>query len=54
MQDEKVAVNGMSLALFYMDAKEVVVAAGFADEIDWQEGVTLEDVTESMFLREAA
>lgn len=35
-------------------AHDVVVAAGFAAEIDWQEGQCLDAVSESEFLRETA
>ncbi|RYD40627.1 MAG: hypothetical protein EOP83_35005, partial [Verrucomicrobiaceae bacterium] len=39
---------------FYIRAKEAVVAAGFASELDWQERLVLERVTEQDFLREQA
>lgn len=42
------------LAWLYMTAKERVIEAGFAKEIDWQEEVTNTDFDESTFLREAA
>jgi hypothetical protein len=42
------------LAWLYMTAKERVIEAGFADEIDWQEEVTFDDLDEPTFLREAA
>ena len=42
------------LALAYMDAKELVIAAGFAEEIDWQASVQFENITEQDFLREGA
>jgi hypothetical protein len=42
------------LAVLYLTAKERVIEAGFADEIDWQEEVSLEDLDESTFLRESA
>lgn len=38
----------------YLTAHEVVVASGFAWEIDWQDRQCLDDVEESEFLREAA
>ena len=47
-------VDGMRLATFYVGAKEHVIEAGFADEIDWQDSVSLGNLTESRFLREAA
>jgi hypothetical protein len=42
------------LAHAYMDAKEAVLAAGFANEVDWQDGLRACDLTESAFLREYA
>ena len=39
---------------FYIGAKERVVRAGFLDEILWQETRSLDSLTESEFLREAA
>ncbi len=42
------------LAIQYMDAKEAVIEAGYAWEIDWQETARYKNVTESSFLREAA
>jgi hypothetical protein len=42
------------LASLYMTAKERVIEAGFADEIDWQEEVTFDDFDEPTFLRESA
>lgn len=42
------------LALLYLTAKERVIDAGFADEIDWQEEVSLDDLDEPTFLRESA
>lgn len=38
----------------YVSAKETVVEAGFADEIDWHDGVQFHELEESDFLREAA
>ena len=38
----------------YLTARERVVAAGYAEEIDWQDQLSLDKVTESDFLREAA
>ena|SRR2546429_204774 len=43
-----------NLVRAYIIAKEVVIARGFADEIDWQEGVSLHVITERDFLRESA
>lgn len=42
------------LASLYMTAKERVIEAGYADEIDWQEEVILADLDEPTFLRESA
>jgi thermostable 8-oxoguanine DNA glycosylase len=42
------------LAWLYMTAKERVIKAGFADEIDWQEEVTYAAIDEPTFLRESA
>ena len=42
------------LASVYLSAKERVIQAGFEDEIDWQEEVSLDDVDEHTFLRECA
>jgi hypothetical protein len=42
------------LAWLYMTAKERVIEAGFADEIDWQEEITFGDLDEPTFLRESA
>jgi len=38
----------------YLTAHETVIAAGFASEIDWQDGLSLEAISESEFMREAA
>lgn len=38
----------------YLDAKAAVIAAGYGDEIDWQEERSLDRITESVFMREAA
>lgn len=42
------------LASLYLTAKETVIKAGFAAEIDWQEELSLDDLDESTFLRESA
>jgi len=42
------------LASLYLTAKERVIEAGFADEIDWQEEVSFDDLDEPTFLRESA
>lgn len=42
------------LVAAYMTAKESVIGAGFAAEIDWQDRLDFGDVTEQDFLREAA
>jgi hypothetical protein len=43
-----------SLISAYLDAKDYVIASGYAAELDWQEERRLADVSESIFLREAA
>ena len=48
------ALTPRELASLYLTAKEHVIAAGFADEIDWQEKVSLDDLNEPTFLRESA
>src|SRR4051812_34177263 len=40
------------LAHSYLDAKQEVIAAGFAQEIDWQEDIRFSDLTEATFVRE--
>lgn len=40
------------LAHSYLDAKQCVIEAGFAHEIDWQEDVRFTDLTEEKFLHE--
>ena len=42
------------LASAYMDAKEFVIRNGYINEIDWQEDLSFECLTESNFLAEAA
>jgi len=42
------------LAAVYLHAKERVLADGYGWEIDWQQNVSLHDLTESTLLREAA
>ncbi len=42
------------LASFYLSAKERVIEAGFADEVDWQADIVREDWDEPTFLRESA
>jgi len=43
-----------SIAYNYMEAKREVIERGFYSEIDWQEELVFEDITESDFIREAA
>jgi hypothetical protein len=43
-----------ALATAYLLAKEFVLRQGFDQEIDWQEDLSLENLTESDFLRETA
>jgi len=40
------------LAHSYLDAKQLVISAGYAHEIDWQEDVSFDDLTEALFLHE--
>lgn len=47
-------VGPKDLAFMYLAAKEQVIGAGFAGEIDWQYDVSVEHLTEQLFLREAA
>lgn len=42
------------LACIYVDMKQEIIKAGFANEIDWQEDRVFDDVTEQEFIREAA
>lgn len=42
------------IAYAYLTAKDYVLKAGYASEIDWQESVSLVNVSEQYFLREAA
>jgi len=39
---------------FYLLAKSVVVGEGFGHEVSWQDGMRFAEVTETVFLREAA
>ena len=48
------SLDSIQLASLYLSAKERVIEAGFADEIDWQEEVSLDELDESTFLRESA
>jgi hypothetical protein len=48
------ASNTRLLASTYLDAKRSVVDAGFSQEIEWQASLNLEQLTEPVFLREAA
>ena len=42
------------LAHAYFFAKKYVIKNGYSNEIDWQEEIVFEDITESNFLKEAA
>jgi len=42
------------IACAYLTAKEYVLKAGYGSEIDWQESISLSEVTEQHFLRESA
>ncbi len=44
----------MDLAERYLCAKEAVIRQGYAHEIDWQDSLRFDDVTETDFLREGA
>ena len=46
--------NKDSLVRAYNDAKQLVLEKGFENEILWQEGISFERITESVFLSEAA
>ncbi len=46
--------GALNLVAAYLTAKEQVIQAGFAYEIDWQYRVKFEGISESTFLREAA
>jgi len=52
-QNEQTA-RSRDAAVFYLAAKSNVIANGFAAEIDWQEGASLDGLSEPVFLREAA
>lgn len=43
-----------SIACAYLDAKKYVIKCGYAYEIDWQEHICINNVTETDFLRETA
>ena len=38
----------------YLDAKEFIIKNGYGQEIDWQENLNIESISETDFLREAA
>ncbi|WP_447964461.1 hypothetical protein [Nitrospira sp. Ecomares 2.1] len=44
----------IKLASAYLTAKEKVIELGFAPEIDWQHNLSFKDLTETLFLGEAA
>ncbi|MDD5677944.1 MAG: hypothetical protein PHW60_08130 [Kiritimatiellae bacterium] len=44
----------LHIATAYMTAKETVIEQGYADEIDWQDCLDFNDITECFFLRESA
>jgi len=48
------AADRWDLVHLYLEAREYVVGAGYGEEIRWQEELEFDDVTESVFLREAA
>ena len=43
-----------ALASLYLDAKQFIIKAGFASEIDWQASLNFNHLEEAAFLREAA
>jgi hypothetical protein len=47
-------LDAEQLASIYLTAKERVIDAGFAEEIDWLAGLVFEELNESAFLRESA
>lgn len=51
---QNVATDPEVLANLYIEIKRDLIGRGFADEIDWQDQLSLEGVTENDFLREAA
>ncbi len=51
---QKIRLDPEFLATLYITAKERVIDAGFADEIDWQADMKSADWSESTFLRESA
>ena len=42
------------LAGIYVDMKQEIINAGYANEIDWQDNIDINKVTEQEFIREAA
>lgn len=54
MPQRRPRASARRLADAYLDTREMVVQAGFAGELDWQDGVRWADLTETTFLREAA
>lgn len=46
--------NRLNLEKAYSEVKTYVLSSGFRDEIEWQAGISFNDVTESYFLREGA
>lgn len=51
---EQFAPSLYELALAYMIAKQTVIEAGYAFEVDWQERLVFDQITEFDFLSEAA
>jgi len=48
------AASASGLAKAYLMAKDFVIRSGFQNEIDWQDGLSFETVSETDFLREMA
>jgi len=53
-QDSKDVNKLRRIAKAYLIAKKLVIEKGYAQEIDWQYGVSLDDLDERTFLRESA
>lgn len=51
---KSMAPSEYALAMFYLDAKSVLINTGFEDEIEWQFALPFQELSETDFLREAA
>ncbi len=54
MAEEKTLCSLEALGSAYMTAKRMILEAGYAFEIDWQDTLVFDRITETDFLREAA